>query len=56
MSVGRKLLLGVVVATFLAAKFYFMFSPKKSLLYAAIPAFLLILSSPANAGASEPKI
>lgn len=56
MSTGRKILLGVVVATFLAAKFYFLLSPKKSLAFAAVPALLLILSSPVSAGASEPKI
>ncbi len=56
MGLGRKLLLGAVVVTFIAAKVYFLFSTRKSLALAAIPAFILILSTPQEAGAKEPKI
>lgn len=54
MTIENKLILGLVIAVFLAAKLYFLFSPAKSIAIAAIPAALLILSSPQDAGAGEP--
>ncbi len=56
MTLGRKILLGAVVATFIIAKFYFLTHTNRALAFATIPAFLLILSSPTEAGATEPKI
>jgi hypothetical protein len=43
-----------MIGIFLAAKLYFIFNTPKSLAVAAIPAVLLILSAPQDAGASEP--
>jgi hypothetical protein len=56
MTLGNKIILGLVVAVFLAAKIYFLFSPTKSLAMAAIPALLLIASTPSSAGATEPSM
>lgn len=54
MTITQKIALGLVVAVFLAAKLYFLMNTPKSIAVAAIPAFLLILSTPASAGANEP--
>lgn len=47
--------MGAAVLTFVAAKIYFLFSTRKSLALAAIPAVILILSTPVEAGASDEK-
>jgi hypothetical protein len=54
MTLENKFILGLIVAVFLTAKLYFLFNTPKSLAAAAVPALLLILSSPQDAGANEP--
>ena len=56
MTIQNKLILALVIGAFLAAKLYFLFNTPKSIAVAAIPAMLLILSSPQDAGASEPSM
>lgn len=53
MTAWRKLLLAATVVTFILAKVYFVFKTPKALGLAAIPAFILILSTPATAKAQE---
>jgi hypothetical protein len=53
-TITNKIILGLMVSLFLAAKLYFLFNTPKSFAIAAIPAALLLLSSPASAGAGEP--
>lgn len=50
---GRKIALGLGVGIFLAAKFYFAVRTPKALGLAAIPALLLILSSPTSTSARD---
>lgn len=56
MTFTRGLILALTVGLFLAAKLYFLFNTPKSLAVAAIPAAILILSTPQDAGASEPAL
>ena len=56
MTIGNKFALGLIIAVFFTAKLYFLFSPAKSLAVAAIPALLLIVSTPSSAGATEPNM
>jgi len=49
----RIVAIGAFVAGFLALKVYFLFHTPKALAWAAVPAFLLILSEPSEAGAKS---
>ncbi len=53
MSLGRKIALGAGVVIFLAAKIFFAVKAPKALALAAIPAVLLILSSPTATSATD---